>query len=180
VRYTLQLPAGIAAGSYSCAAGFTTLPAIEQNGGGLGMRVAVRIVATFYIRVGTPAIKGQMKAVDVEAVRNANQHDDQWQAVVVIENTGQMYFRPTGTLEVLDAAGSVAESLDFAPIPVLREREQRFLFPLKTRLSAASYKIRARVDLGTGELQEGTADVVLDPPKPPLESGEAGAVRDPR
>ena len=45
-----------------------------------------------------------------------------------------MYYRPTGKLDVLDADGKILESQDFQSLPVLRERKQRFLFPIKTHL----------------------------------------------
>jgi hypothetical protein len=63
---------------------------------------------------------------------------------------------------VLDVEGKTIESADFQSLPVLRERSQRFVFPIKQHLDPGKYKLRARVDIGTGELQEGTADVTVD------------------
>jgi hypothetical protein len=77
-----------------------------------------------------------------------------------------MYYRPTGKLDVFDAGGKTIESADFQSLPVLRERSQRFLFPIKTHLDPGQYKVRARVDIGTGEVQEGTADVTVDAAAP--------------
>src|SRR5580704_6533437 len=54
VRYTFRLPADVPEGSYNCAAGFTTLPPANQAQQGMGMHMAVRIVAAFYIKVGAP------------------------------------------------------------------------------------------------------------------------------
>jgi len=73
-----------------------------------------------------------------------------------------MYYRPTGTVDVLDVDGNIVESADFQSVPVLRERSQRFLFPIKTHLDPGQYKLRVRVDIGTSELQEGNADVTVD------------------
>ena len=174
VRYTLRLPADVPQGSYNCAAGFTTLPSAEQAASGMGMRMAVRIVAAIYIQVGSPAVLGRLKEIKLEEVpqapaapsgkdANAAAKDTEvWQAVVVMQNQGQMYYRPMGKLEVLDAEGKAMETADFPSLPVLRERDQRFLFPIKTHLGAGHYKLRARVDIGTGEIQEGSADVVVD------------------
>jgi hypothetical protein len=47
---------------------------------------------------------------------------------------------------------------------VLPEREQRFLFPLSTDVRNGAYKLRARVDLGTGEIQEASAVVAAKKP----------------
>jgi hypothetical protein len=70
-----------------------------------------------------------------------------------------MFFRPSGTLVVLDPAGAVIESHDITPLPVLPERKQRFLFPLKQVADGQPFTLRVRLDLGTGEIQEGTAMV---------------------
>jgi hypothetical protein len=168
VRYTLRAPADVTEGSYNCAAGFTTLPAAEQATAGIGMRMAVRIVAALYVVVGSPPVQGRLKEFKLEAIPPAKDSMEAgWQAVVVLENQGRMYFRPTGKLEVLDDQGKVAETEDFAALPVLRERSQRFVFPLKAHLDPGHYKLRAQVDIGTGEIQQGSADVTVDQPGPP-------------
>ena len=162
-RYTLRAPADVAEGSYNCAAGFTTLPAAEQATEGIGMRMAVRIVAAIYVVVGSPPVRGGLKEFKLEAIPPAKDSKEAgWQAVVVLENLGQMYFRPTGKLEVVDDKGQVVETEEFTSLPVLRERSQRFIFPLKVHLNPGHYKLRAHVDIGTGEIQQGSADVTVD------------------
>jgi hypothetical protein len=165
VRYTLRLPPDLAEGSYNCAAGFSTLPAAEPGQlTGMGMRMAVRIVAAFYVTIGSPSIQGKLKAIKLEPLPAGNESEPAgWQAAVILENSGLMFFRPTGKLEVLDGQGKVAETADFPSLAVLRQRDQRFLFPLKTRLDAGHYQLRARVDIGTGEIQEGSLDVAVEP-----------------
>jgi hypothetical protein len=167
VRYTLRLPAEVPEGSYNCAAGFTTLPTAETLTG-MGMRMAVRVVAAFYVVVGAPTIRGKLKEIKLEPMPSAKESSakesegEAWQAVVLLENSGLMHFRPAGKLEVMDAEGKVVETADFPSLPVLRQRDQRFLFPLKTHLEVGHYKLRARVDIGTGEVQEGSLDVAVD------------------
>jgi P pilus assembly chaperone PapD len=164
VRYTLRLPAELPEGSYNCAAGFTTLPAAEEMSD-MGMRMAVRIVAAIYVVVGNPPVRGALKEIKLERVAASKDSPETgWQAVVVLDNPGHTYFRPTGKLEVLDAEGKAVEAVEFQSLPVLPERSQRFLFPLKTHLEAGRYKLRARVDIGTGEVQEGSADISLERP----------------
>jgi hypothetical protein len=163
VRYTLRLPADLPEGSYNCAAGFTTLPTAEQVAG-MGMRMAVRAVAAVYVTVGSPPIHGRLKEIKLEPLPAGKESEPGgWQAVAILENSGLMYFRPTGKLEVLDAEGKVVETADFPSLPVLRQRDQRFLFPLKTHLEAGHYKLRVRIDIGTGEIQEGSLDVSVEP-----------------
>jgi hypothetical protein len=162
-RYTLRAPTNLAEGSYNCAAGFTTLPVAEQTSAVFGMRMAVRIVAAIYVVVGSPAVRGGLKEFKLEATPPPKESKEAgWQAVVMLENQGKMYFRPTGKLEVVDDKGQAVEKEDFASVPVLPERSQRFVFPLKAHLDPGHYKLRAHVDIGTGEIQEGSADVTVD------------------
>jgi len=84
--------------------------------------------------------------------------------VVVMANPGEMHYRPTGDLDVLDESGAVVESAKFASIPVLPRRDQNFIFPLKLAAGPGNYTLRARVDLGGSEIQEASARVTV--PKP--------------
>jgi hypothetical protein len=162
VRYTLRLPADVPEGSYNCAAGFSTSPAAEQVMG-MGMRMAVRVVAAFYVVVGSPPIRGKLKEIKLEPLPPGKESEEGgWQAVVVLENSGLMFYRPSGKLEVLDAEGKTVETADLPSFPVLRQRDQRFLFPLKTHLEEGHYKLRARIDIGTGEIQEGSLEVTAE------------------
>lgn len=158
VRYTIRVPQGVAEGSYHCAAGFTTLPAAEQING-TGMRMAVRAVAAFYVVIGNPPIEGGLKEFKLERVESKDDKAGGWRAIVVMENAGLMFFRPTGKLEVVDESGKVIESEDFQSLPVLPKREQRFLFPLTVSIQDGRYTLRARVEIGTGDVQEGRATV---------------------
>jgi hypothetical protein len=179
VRYTIRVPADAAEGSYNCAAGFTTLrPADEAATQGMGMHMAVRIVSAFYVQVGNPPVLGSLKEIKLEAIpapaapaegapaKDATQPKGSWQAVVVLENSGKMYFRPSGKLDVLNAEGKTVETDDFPSMAVLRDRSQRVIFPLKTNLEAGHYKLRVNVDIGAGEIQAGTADVAVDAAPP--------------
>jgi hypothetical protein len=181
VRYTIRVPADATEGSYNCAAGFTTLPPAGQAAAqGMGMHMEVRIVSAFYVRVGNPPIVGSLKEIKLEAIpppaapaegdpaTHATAAKGNWQAVVVMENSGTMFFRPAGKLDVLDADGKTVETEDFPSMAVLRERSQRVIFPLKTNLEPGHYKLRVNVDIGTGEIQAGTAEVAVDAPPPTI------------
>jgi hypothetical protein len=88
-----------------------------------------------------------------------------WRAVVIMENTGLMLYRPTGDLDLLDADGKVVESQKLSPFPVLPKREQRFVLPLKAALTPGSYTLRAHIDVGA-EVQEASVAVTADSPPP--------------
>jgi hypothetical protein len=134
------------------------------------MHMAVRIVTAFYIQVGAPPVVGRLKEIKLETIPPPAQEDGKpakdakssWQAVVVLENQGRMHFRPTGKLEVLNAEGKTLETMDFPSLAVLRERSQRVIFPLKTYLEPGHYTLRVNVDIGMGEIQQGTADVAVE------------------
>ena len=166
VRYTIHLPEGLAEGSYNCAAGFTTLPVASQSNSGMGLSMAVRIVAAFYLIVGKPEVSGKLEKITMEPTAATKDRVAGFQAVVVLNNSGLMYFRPTGKLDLLDAEGKTIESAEFQSLPVLRERSQRFVFPIKQHLDPGQYKLRARVDIGLSESQEGTADITVAAPAP--------------
>ena len=163
IRFTIRVPEGVKEGSYHCAAGFATLPPADQVLT-TGIRTAVRMVTAFYVVVGNPTVNGGLKLIQIEPLNKASSDGAVLQAVVVIENRGHMHFRPSGTLTVLDASGRVVETKDFQSLPVLPEREQRYLFPLSTDVRTGAYTLRARVDLGTGEIQEASAVVAAKKP----------------
>ena len=154
VRYTLRVPADAQPRSYYCAAGFTSQPTASDVNG-FGIRTAVRVVASFYVVVGNPVVEGHLSAISLEQVPGSQD----LRAVVVLENSGKMFYRPAGTLAVLDPGGAAIESFDFTPLPVLPERKQRFLFPLKQVSGGQPVTLRVRVDVGTGEIEEGTVVV---------------------
>jgi len=157
VRYTVRTPVTATDRSYHCAIGFSTQPTASQAKG-TGLRTAVQIVAAIYVVVGKPAAEGSLKDLKLEYVPDPKQPG--WRAVVVLANPSLMHYRPSGDLEVLDAAGEVVESAKFMPMPVLPKRDQRFLFPLKLAGGPGKYTLRARVDVGGSDIQEATALVV--------------------
>jgi len=163
VRYTLRVPPTVTERSYHCALGFTTLPTAAQMQG-IGLRMAVRVVTAIYPTVGHPRIEGGIREIWLELVSSAK--PPVWRAVVEFENRGWMLFRTTGELAVLDQQGSTLESYPLPSLPVLPQRRQRFLFPLERLTDQGRYTLRARADIGTGEVQEGTAVVVASAPGP--------------
>jgi hypothetical protein len=153
VRYTIHVPAEAQPRSYYCAAGFTSLPPATEARG-VGLQTAVRVVAAFYVIVGNPTIEAQLSDITVEQAPGSKA----LRAVVVLENSGHMYFRPTGSLVVFGSGSQILETYDVTPLPILPERKQRLLFPLKIAPGEAC-TVRVRVDLGTGEVQEGSVTV---------------------
>jgi hypothetical protein len=160
IRYSIRVPEGTKEGSYHCAAGFNALLPPADNGQAMGIQTAVRAVTAFYVIVGQPRVNGELKGITLErAVPQAGAAVSPWNAVVMLENLGNMHFRPSGKLEILDAEGHTVQSYPFTESPVLPFREQRFVFPLKSELPPAPYSLRARIDIGTGVILEAVATV---------------------
>jgi hypothetical protein len=53
----------------------------------------------------------------------------------------------------------VIESQKLAPFPALPKRQQRYVLPLKSNLTAGQYTLKARIEVG-GEIQEASVVVV--------------------
>ena len=162
VRYTIRVPQEVSNRGFHCAAGFSTLPTAGQIAQ-TGIKTAVRIVAAFYVIVGNPQIEAGFKEITIEQTPEAGHP---WRAVVVMQNYSQVHFRPAGNLVVLNAEDKVVETASFLPLPVLPKQEQRFFIPLKVPLAPGNYTLRARVDIGNPEIEEGTAVVAIPGPKP--------------
>jgi P pilus assembly chaperone PapD len=155
VRYTVRAPANASERSYHCALGFRTVPQAGEVAG-TAIRTAVRLMTVFYATVGQPSITGVIKELKLEQV--AGTPNPLWRAVVVMENSGFMLYRPVGELSVVDATGTVVETQKVPSFPVLPKRLQRFVLPLKTSLSPGAYTLRARIEVG-GEIQQGSVAV---------------------
>lgn len=158
VRYSVRVPAAASQRSYHCALGFRTLPPVTAASG-TAMRTAVRMITTFYPILGKPAVSGVIKDLKLEPVSNGSA--TLWRAVVILENSGFMLYRPTGHVDLLDAAGKLVESLQLVSFPALPKRQQRYVLPLKTNVSPGSYTLRAQIDVG-GEIQEASVAVTAE------------------
>lgn len=160
VRYTLKVPAGTPERGYHCAIGFESVPSAAEKKQGMGMVISVRVVAAIYVVVGSP--KAEPHVGSLKVLAPVPEKDQPWRAVLDVENTGELHVRPIGRAEVIDSEGRVVETVQFPTVPTLPRRVQSYVASLKTRLDDGNkYTVRARVDIGTGEIQE--ARVVVTP-----------------
>jgi len=158
VRYTLRPPASEEPRGYHCAAGFTTLPVLSQSTG-IGLNMAVRVVAAFYATQGTPAVEAEIAGVHLKS--GSVSKDGGLSAVVALRNHANVHFRPAGNLQLLSADGKLMEDLAIPPVPVLPNRTQLVPVRLTKALAPGNYKLRVRLDLGMRAVQQATADVVI-------------------
>ena len=157
VRYTLRVPSGISEGEYHCGAGFVTLPPVSESATPMGVRMAVRAVTALYVIIGNPSSRPLLKDLSLKALPNGT-----WEASALFENQGLRSFRIKGFLEVLDADDRPIEQAEYAPVPVLPQREQVFPFPLKTSLSPGTYLLHTQADVGLPAVLEGSVRVVVN------------------
>ncbi len=160
-RYTMRVPDGVNEGSHHCAIGFVSVPS-GDSAQGIGVRTAIRVVSTFYPIIGQSQVAGKIAQLILEPLKAGNRTD--WRGIVVMENLGLMLYRPRGRVDVIDAGGAVLETLQLASFPVLPQRQQRFLLPLKHELAAGRYTLRAHIDLGH-QIQEASAEVSVSTTK---------------
>ena len=133
-------------------------PANEVSG--TAMHTAVRLIAVVYPVVGKQPIDGEIKELKLEQV--AGESGPLWRAVVIMQNSGVMLYRPVGKLDVVDSSGKIIESQQIPPFPALPKRQQRYLVPIKSGLAPGEYTLRARIEVGH-EVQEASAKVTASP-----------------
>ncbi len=160
IRFTLRIPENAKERSFHCAIGFVSMPPADEVVG-IGVRTAVRVVSVLYPIVGKPSVAGSIAGLEMESVAAGGAR--KWRGVLLLNNDGFMFFRPQGSVDVLDASGKIVEHIVVASFPVLPKRKQRFLLPIKADLPAGQYTLHARVDLGT-EVQEASVQVTATLP----------------
>jgi hypothetical protein len=164
VRYTVRVPASASERGYHCALGFRTVPQADELSG-TAIRTAVRLITVFYATVGKPVVNGVIKDLKLELVTGAP--EPVWRAVVIMQNSGKMLYRPVGELSLVDSAGKVLETQKVPSFPVLPERVQRYILPLKSNLPPGPYTLKASIEVA-GEIQEASVAVIAETPKPDL------------
>ncbi len=153
-RYTFNVPRDAKDGEYHCAAGFATLPPISKPEAPTGIRMAVMMVTSFYIVIGNPSSRPELKDLSLKT-----RPDGVLQMVALLENRGRKTFRVKGFVEIRTPDGKKVEGAEYTGIPVLPERQQQFLFPLKTAFAPGTYTLYTQADVGLPEILEGTVSV---------------------
>jgi hypothetical protein len=153
VTYTLSPSMDLSTGHYACAIAVAA-PSLKSR----------RVVEEMDVTLGSSEIKGGPKEIRVESASGSSPSQARWQAVVVMENSGTVNYRPVGTFEILDARGNLIENIDFPQQTVFGKRDLLYVFRVNRHLAAGSYTLRARTDVGTGEMQQLAIAIVIDQP----------------
>ena len=154
VRYTFRVPAAATPRTYHCALGFTSLPDPKKSQASVGIVAQLRLTATFYITVGTPAPAGEIKTISIEKLQTNKTPG--YRAVISVENTGLTNLRGAGKIDVTNESGHVILASEFPPVVIYPSRTQRLPVPLGPNLTDGTYTLHTRVNLGNGEIQEAT------------------------
>jgi hypothetical protein len=154
IRYTVRPPAKLAPGSYHCALGLTTQAIPNATVSGLAMNV--RMIASFYITIGAPQYKVQVKKIALEEKPPGS--PSRARAYCILTNPGDYVWRPAGGLDVVEANGIVREHVALHSIPVLPGRDQKFLLALAGEPRPGEV-LRLRMEVGNGEIEEAHVDV---------------------
>jgi len=152
VRYTFRVLAGVPPRTYHCALGFTSLPDPKKQQASMGIVALLRLTGTFYITVGNPEPAGEIKQISIEKIDAPDTAG--YRAVISVENSGLTNLRGAGKVDIVNEGGEVVQSGDFPPVVILPNRTQRLPIVLGKQLTDGSYTLRARVNLGNGEIQE--------------------------
>jgi hypothetical protein len=155
VRFTVTYPAAIKTGSYHCGLAFTGLSPVGDSLNGVVTNI--RLVTAIYAVMGESHPSGEVRKIEVFEKGKEGRQDRE--AAILLENTGAFYFRPVGKLEILNANGQSVETVPFRAVPVLPKRTQRLLVTLHSSYEPGQ-RIRARLDIGNGEIQEIFASAV--------------------
>ena len=154
IRYTARPPADLKPGSYHCALGLTTQAIPSAAGSGLSMNV--RMIASFYVTIGTPQYKVEVKEIALEERRPSPGAAQR--AYCILTNPGKFAWRPNGSLDVVEADGTVREHVALRSIPVLPGHDQKFLVSLAASPRQGDV-LRLRMEVGNGEIEEARVDV---------------------
>jgi hypothetical protein len=158
-RYTIRVPAGTREGEYHCSAGYTSLPTIDKSPTQMGVQIAVRAVAAFYVYVGEPKSAPKFNGITIRPAA-----EGQLVAEALMENQGRKHFRVAGFMEIKDSYGQLVERLDYPTIPVLPGRVQPFPLQLKSILPAGNYTLRSQTDIGLPEVLVANMNFTVEKP----------------
>jgi hypothetical protein len=152
VRYTFRVPPNAPARTWHCALGFTSLPDARKQSGAIGIVSLLRLTCTFYITVGHPAPAGEVKQISIEKIQAPDTSG--YRAVISVENSGLTNLRGAGQVDIVNESGKVVQAGEFPPVVILQGRTQRLPVILSKKVESGTYTLRARVNLGNGEIQE--------------------------
>lgn len=137
---------------------------IKYNKAEREMIVRYRLASVFYIKVSKLTTKGSFEHLYAEQTR---------EGVIVtptLKNTGNSLIRPTASLKIVDADGTVVTDLpDVARLPILAGAQLKAPTLIENQLKSGTYTVKYRVDFQDGSIAtEGVTDLVVKPAVPQI------------
>ena len=148
VRFTLSVPAGIAAAGYRTSVLFEFSP-VNASPLPKPREVAFRsrIATLIYANVGEPPA-----AVELTDLRTRALPEQPIQIIAVLKNSGQRTVRTRGTLTLYDKTNAVIGQTTVPDVPVLPESEREVAIPAfnpdKPKPPPGEYRVEIKIDVG--------------------------------
>lgn len=149
VRFTLTVPAGVAAAGYRTGILFE-FGSADGTATARGHDVVVRsrIATLIYANVGHADA-----AVDLEDLKAREVPNQPVQVVALLKNRSQRTVRTRGTMTIFDHAGTKVSAIVVPDVPVLPESEREVAIDTSDReggrlLPPGEYRVEVRIDAG--------------------------------
>ncbi|MGH9489696.1 MAG: hypothetical protein ACRD17_04225 [Terriglobales bacterium] len=175
VRYSIQVPAHAPDQGCHAAILFTTAPVLRPSARG-GILTRARLATILYLTVGHPHTAGHLTDISLAPPVTAG---GAWQLRLRIANTGNTFFRASGTASLLAAGGQVLASFPLGSQVVLSQSTRVLSFPYPSALPPGNYQLRAQVDIGLPQIQEIEKPVTVAAPAAPAAPAPASAAPPP-
>ncbi len=163
VRYSIQVPAHAPVQGCHAAILFTTAPVLRPSARG-GILTRARLATILYLTVGHPHTAGRLADISLAPPATVG---GAWQLRLSIANTGNTFFRASGTASLLAADGQVLASFPLGSQVVLSQSTRVLSFPYSGALPPGHYQLRAQVDIGLPQIQEIEKPVAIAAPAAP-------------
>ena len=151
VRYTLNVPAGLADASYRTAVLVESLPDFAATPDRNVAYLTARIGVIIYNRVGTEAPQAQV--VGQEVVSDPEMPNSK-AVKLTIRNPGMVNVRLSGESQILTPDGRVLQVVEIPDGVVLPQSEREVLLRLEEPISHRVFSVLSQIDIGREELLE--------------------------
>lgn len=150
VRYTIQVPAHAPVQGCHAAILFTSAPVLRPTANG-GILTRARLATILYITVGHPRIAGHLADISLAPPATAGAA---WRLRLSVANTGNTFFRASGTASLLAATGQTVASFPLGSQVVLPHTTRVLGFSLPAPPAPGNYQLRARVNFGLPRIEQ--------------------------
>jgi hypothetical protein len=150
VRYTVQVPAEAAPGTYWVVLFFDSeTPGTDAPGAFSSLTTQVRVGHLIYVTVGEPTLGGQIVSI----------RHEQSEIRTTFQNTGNGLLRLSGRVEVRNSEGELLQTLAIANQASLPGATHDLVTALPEPLGSGTYVLLAVLDYGAATVVAGEAQI---------------------